>query len=533
MNNHCSAHEIPNVPNVFIDAFRGQYLNKTADPQSTFILTHYHGDHYGSLPRDESYVGPALIHCTPITARLLKKIHKVPEAFVVEHEYGETWTTAATLLDNPSSAPVKITFYDANHCPGAAIVIFELANESVHVHTGDFRYHERMQTYSRLRQAALANRIESILLDTTYAHPKHTFDAQDIVVESIAAHVKQHLDGETLILLECYNIGKEKILWATVNACQQSIHVSERKWNLLECLTDGSSEDDFRDEHKHCQVIRMCTRDPTQTDIHIVPMSTSGEMWPFFQPNYEKIAKYVEHQTHKTYSKVVSFVPTGWAEATNWNKKHASTKMVRRGLNIQIHLVAYSEHSSYSELQELVKFTKPMRVVATVYKDEHDKRNIEKRFQVDRTRAKKRFLEQMSARPLQRKAPSSSETLTNLDRDSLMLSSPVAKHCQVIVIDDETKCSIPDDSCDDGKLVQLVAMGFSIEESRRALVSTRQEIEAAINILLQKAPTIRTAMSPPFTKAKNSSPNSEPSSSKSFASTQPSKLTAYFKKREK
>ena len=70
MNSHASAHEIPGVPNLFIDAFRGKYLAKTTDPSLSFVLTHYHGDHYGSLPRDNGYQGPAKIHCTPTTARL-------------------------------------------------------------------------------------------------------------------------------------------------------------------------------------------------------------------------------------------------------------------------------------------------------------------------------------------------------------------------------------------------------------------------------------------------------------------------------
>ena len=80
-------------------------LVQTKDPKAMFILSHYHGDHYQQLPKEYKYQGPAKIHCTPITARLLVDIHQVPDKFVVPHDYGCTFETAKA----------KITFYDANH----------------------------------------------------------------------------------------------------------------------------------------------------------------------------------------------------------------------------------------------------------------------------------------------------------------------------------------------------------------------------------------------------------------------------------
>lgn len=221
MNAASSCHEIPECSGLYIDAFRGSYLRKTRDPQHHFILTHYHGDHYGNLPRDNKYQGPAWIHCTPITATLLRQVHQVPNAFVVEHAFGQSWTLA---LKNSSTTntmkSVRLTFYDANHCPGAAIILIQLLNEhdeivKVHLHTGDMRYHEKMKHYPLLDETVRRRQLDTVYLDTTYANPKHDFIPQDVAVDSVGRQVEELLSNtstiKTLVLLSCYSIGKEKV----------------------------------------------------------------------------------------------------------------------------------------------------------------------------------------------------------------------------------------------------------------------------------------------------------------------------------
>ncbi|OVA08141.1 DNA repair metallo-beta-lactamase [Macleaya cordata] len=61
------------------------------------------------------------------------------------------------------------------------------------------------------------------------------------------------------------------------------------------------------------------------------------------------------------YSKAVGFVPTGWM----YEVKRDGFAM-RSKDSFEIHLVPYSEHSSYDELREYVRFLKPKRVIPTV-----------------------------------------------------------------------------------------------------------------------------------------------------------------------
>ena len=372
-----------------MDAFRGSYLKKTQNPDNAFILTHYHGDHYGNLPKENKYQGPALIHCTPPTAALLRNVHEVPSFFVVEHSYGKTFIIR---LNGKASQNVQITFYDANHCPGAAIVFFELPTGSLHLHTGDMRYHERMKSYPLLRNAVTSRTLDTVYLDTTYANPKHDFMSQDVAVDSIASQVHSLLgsernhDGKTLVLLSCYSIGKEKILWEASNRCNQLVYVTERKLQMLRCI-EGNEE-------VSSQIIHRCTRQAEKSDLHVIPMGVAGQIWPFFQPNFQACAKYVQ-ELSRPYNRVVAFIPTGWAEASNWNKKNAVSQASLHDIEIEVRLIGYSEHSAFSELQAFVQFLKPRKVVPTVFKDESDARKIEARFPIDLNRAKKHFIDSM------------------------------------------------------------------------------------------------------------------------------------------
>ena len=218
MNSADDCHTIEGCPGLYVDAFKGHFLKKTVCKENIFILSHYHADHYQQLPREHKYRGPAQIHCTTITANLLRQVHQVPSELVVAHDYGVPFPYNN---NNNNNTVVTITFYDAHHCPGAAIILFEERNDDdddgkvvVHIHTGDMRYNEKLfATYPRLSAAINNNNsIDTVYLDTTYSHPKHDFVPQKEAIQDIASQVEQELcsdnnnDNTTLILLSCYSI---------------------------------------------------------------------------------------------------------------------------------------------------------------------------------------------------------------------------------------------------------------------------------------------------------------------------------------
>ena len=51
---------------------------------------------------------------------------------------------------------MKVTFLEANHCPGAALIHFRLSDGKTYLHTGDFRASKSMQLHPLLQTGRLS-----------------------------------------------------------------------------------------------------------------------------------------------------------------------------------------------------------------------------------------------------------------------------------------------------------------------------------------------------------------------------------------
>ncbi|XP_015699323.1 DNA ligase 6 isoform X2 [Oryza brachyantha] len=315
-----------------VDAFR-----HAGDYSVSYFLSHFHSDHYVGL-------GPSwrrgLVFCSAITARLLVSVLSVPPQLVVVVDVG-------THVNVDGWGVVAV---DANHCPGAVQFLFRSSgpNAERYVHTGDFRFSQSMRTERNLLEFIGA---DAVFLDTTYCNPKFTFPSQEESLDYVVNTIKRVKDergaaGErVLYLIATYVVGKERILLEVARRCGCKIHVDSRKMEILTVLGIGGENGVF-------------TEDAAATDVHVTGWNILGETWPYFRPNFVKMNEIV---VERGYNKAVGFVPTGWMYET---KKEGYA--VRAKDSLEIHLVPYSEHSSYDELRDYVKFLHPKRVIPTV-----------------------------------------------------------------------------------------------------------------------------------------------------------------------
>eukprot|EP00045_Choanoeca_perplexa_P016616 m.225524 g.225524 ORF g.225524 m.225524 type:complete len:1472 (+) comp17310_c0_seq1:157-4572(+) len=390
-----------------VDCFKDKRKIKSA---TTYFLTHYHADHYGGL-NEKWQAGP--IYCSPATAKLVIEFLEVDPKYIHSLDFD-----APHRIGNAT-----VTLMDANHCPGAAMLLFSVTTDGTtrhHLHTGDCRYTPSMLDHPALQGV----HIDNLYLDTTYGDAKYVFPEQTETVEFIARTIAHELEinkGRTLVLVATYSIGKEKILLRTHGLTGCKIEVTDRKLRML----------------RHCNLPvdldAVFTTEHLGSSVRIVGWHELGDMaqggWAFL-PAYPRLHEMLDHYSAQ-FDRLVAFYPTGWtytiakaikqqqtrtvdkrssrAEAnadtpttdpTASNTQPMATDSMDTGLDdedavddntamslapsshlqarpsilyvsetknkVTVYTVPYSEHSSFAELRAFVGGVRPTNVIPTV-----------------------------------------------------------------------------------------------------------------------------------------------------------------------
>ncbi|RXN09749.1 DNA cross-link repair 1A [Labeo rohita] len=303
-----------------VDAF--QY--GVVEGVTAYFLTHFHSDHYGGLKKDS--VLP--IYCNKITGNLVKSKLKVAEQYV----HVLPMNTECIVQG------VKVTLLDANHCPGAAMLLFVLPGGQTVLHTGDFRADPSMERYPELQGL----KIQTLYLDTTYCSPEYTFPTQQEVITFAVNRAFEWvtLNPRTLVVCGTYAIGKEKVFLAVSEVLGSKACLSKDKYNTMCCL---ESE----------EIGWGITTDWQAAQVHVLPM---------MQLNFKNLRTHL-NKFSRQYDQLVAFKPTGWT--FNQSVRVEDIQPQTQG-NISIYGIPYSEHSSFLELKRFVQWLQPKKIIPTV-----------------------------------------------------------------------------------------------------------------------------------------------------------------------
>ncbi|XP_030807542.1 DNA cross-link repair 1A protein [Camarhynchus parvulus] len=304
-----------------VDAFQyGEIEGCTA-----YFLTHFHSDHYSGLTKNFRFP----IYCNKITGNLVKSKLRVQEQYV-----------HVLPMDTPCVVSgIKVLLLDANHCPGAAMILFYLPSGAVILHTGDFRADPSMERYPAL----MGQKVHTLYLDTTYCSPEYTFPAQQEVIQFAVniAFETVTLNPRTLVVCGTYSIGKEKVFLAIAEVLGSKASVSRDKYKTLQCLESAA-------------VNSLISVDWKGTLLHVLPM---------MQINFKGLQDHL-NKFSENFDQILAFKPTGWTYSDSCLSLE-DIKPQTRG-KITIYGIPYSEHSSYLEMKRFVQWLKPQKIIPTV-----------------------------------------------------------------------------------------------------------------------------------------------------------------------
>jgi len=238
---------------------------------------------------------------------------KVSESHIIRCDNGDT---------------VTVTPIDANHCPGAAMFLFEGSFGRI-LYTGDFRYCGPMLYDIQLNLLCNGN-VDVLYLDNTFCDPRCIFPSrEDAVVEMM--HIIQSYP-EARIKIGLRSLGKEQMLVNIARSTGEWIGVSQERYKVLELLC---------------------------------------------MPNVFKILSSCRIQ-------VVMISEITARSMTDWNSEQQTVAIIPSGICIglthaafpqrdDVHVVPYSDHSSYEELQQFVSFIEPHKIYPILGSDMKDR----------------------------------------------------------------------------------------------------------------------------------------------------------------
>ncbi|XP_005389165.1 PREDICTED: 5' exonuclease Apollo [Chinchilla lanigera] len=217
-------------------------------------------------------------------------------------------------LDEIGRETMTVTLIDANHCPGSVMFLFEGYFGTI-LYTGDFRY-----TPSMLKEPALAlgKQIHTLYLDNTNCNPALVLPSRREAAHQIIQLIRRHPQHNIKIGL--YSLGKESLLEQLALEFQTWVVLSPQRLELVQLL---GLADVFTVEEKAGRIHAV---------EHMEICRSAMLHW---------------NRTHPT----IAILPTS-------RKIHRS--------HPGIHIIPYSDHSSYSELHAFVAALKPCQVVPIV-----------------------------------------------------------------------------------------------------------------------------------------------------------------------
>ncbi|KAK6932252.1 DNA repair metallo-beta-lactamase [Dillenia turbinata] len=315
--------------------------SSTSDKKRHHFLTHAHGDHSVGITRHFSFP----IYTTSLTrSLLLQQFPQLYDSLFVYIEVGQS------IVINDPDGDFSVSAYDANHCPGAVMFLFEGSFGNI-LHTGDCRLTPECllnlpEKYIGKKRKEPKCRLDFVFLDCTFGRFYRQMPSKHFAIRQIISCIWKHPDAP-VVYLTCDLLGQEEILVEVSKAFGSKIFVDRTKsphcfraLTLIvpEIITDDPSSrfhlfNAFPRLHERAQAKLEEARANFQPEPLIIRPSTQWYAW-------ESDISDVEKRSRRRFDEALRDKSGVWH-------------------------VCYSIHSSRDELEWALELLAPKHVVST------------------------------------------------------------------------------------------------------------------------------------------------------------------------
>ncbi|XP_047050665.1 uncharacterized protein LOC124655877 [Lolium rigidum] len=309
------------------------------------FLTHAHRDHLVGITTTSA---AGAVYASRLTVLIARHIFPQlgPDAFL-EIELG-----APVLVQDPDG-DFTVTAFDANHCPGAVMFLFEGAFGNV-LHTGDCRLTpDCIQGLplgyitvegSGASQAPPSCRIDYLFLDCTFAKCSLQFPTKEASIRQVINCIWEHPNAPTVYLVSDM-LGQEDILIEVSRAFGSKIYVNRDKSpDCYHNLSLVAPEILTEDTSSRFQVMEFPRLSEQATEMLALARAKQQPEPLIIRPSSQWYAHYAPQEA-------------------SLKQKLVLTEPMRDEFGVWH--VCLSMHSSREELEEALRFLQPKWVIST------------------------------------------------------------------------------------------------------------------------------------------------------------------------
>ncbi|CAL4953401.1 unnamed protein product [Urochloa decumbens] len=299
------------------------------------FLTHAHRDHLvGAGAAADG--GGGTVYATRLTLSLaLRHFPQLESWEFVEMEVGRT-----VAVGDPAGA-FSVTAYDANHCPGAVMFLFEGQFGAI-LHTGDCRLTSDCVQNLPMKYIAKKGkenicRLDFVFLDCTFSKCFLKLPSKESAIQQVIACIWKHPHAP-FVYLACDLLGHEDVLVEVSRTFGSKIYV-DRRLDCFKALLLTAPE--------------IITDDP----------SSRFQMVGFHQL-YDKASRKLEEARASLQPEPLFIRPsTQWYAICARSQKSSLTEAEQDEYGVWH--ICFSIHSSRDELEQALQLLQPQWVIST------------------------------------------------------------------------------------------------------------------------------------------------------------------------